>query len=367
MQNIKKTLLISIFLLSIFNIIGCGGGSSSVTSNDLNTTTIITLKDKLRDKTFYVVEDGASQSTLSKISFDSNLSKWTVVNYKDNFDTPINEPLDTNITVNADSLIISNLNLYWDQNQTDYINLILDSNSLVKLKLFSSKLQAQQYYDISLKDELKDQEFFAVENTRLKRELFKFSFNKDLNSLNLISYDSNFSDDNITGVSLGANIVVNDDNFTITDSNTSFRLNSKEKDYLNLVSTIDTLTTIKFYKSQTPALAYYNSFDLRKVFKNRTFYVVSSNVSQKSLIKVVFSDNLSQWTISVYDNNYSQAPIQEANASILVTEDILSDSGDSLKFKEQTSQYMQFKSLINSSNIYRFYNDKDLAQEYFDN
>ena len=357
MDKIKVVLIALVMAM----FIGCGSSDNSD-----STETVVDLRDELKGDTFYIVKNDVLSRNLFKVTFDENLTTWNIDVYDNNLssesiDTAVGDIVVTNTTLTDNS---GSLKLV--SKEDSYIDLVSTVNPLVTLKLFSDSDLAQAYYDVSLEDEVKGKEFFVVQNTITERTLLKLKFDNVLESWDMTVYDKTFSDDNATGTDLGVLIDVTDENITIEKTGAIFRLNSKEVDYLNLVSTIDTSVTLKLYESEQKALEYFNSFDLRDELKNNTFYTVRDNGTNKSLFKFVFTDDVTKWDFNVYDNNYTEEATTTGSSTILISEDRLTeDGGDILVFDSKEEDYLNLISLSNSSITYRLYSSPSLAETYF--
>lgn len=355
----KIKLLVLAFALIIFS--ACGGDSSS---KNVETS----LEDKLNAKEFFVIEDSIQTKNMYKISFDENLSSWEIKIYEDDY---FLEPVNTvknNILVSANSVINDGGFEYeFLGENSDYINLVATTNSLIALKLFTSSELAQEYYNLDLRDELKAKEFFVVQNDLEKRSLFKITVDENTTQWDIVSYGANYSDESITATSAGMQIAVTDSN--LTDSGgASFWFSSKEDDYFRLVSHANNLITLKFFEASELAQAYYDSIDLRAEFKNKTFYAVSDNSTTKQLYKFVFNEELSQWEFNIYTSNYNETATNSGTSEIQITENLIAENGNyTLKAVTKNSDYIELKSLSSSLLTFRFYNSSELAQSYFDN
>ncbi len=346
--------------LAMILFIGCGGSSSDV----VVTETTVDLRGEFKGQSFYAIKNDVLSRNLFKVVFDENLTNWDIELYDNNYSTESISSGSGEIIVTNNKLTDASGSLELVSKEANYINLVSTLNPLVTLKLFSNMTLAQEYYDISLQDELKSKEFFVVQNNSVGRSLYKINFTDDLTQWDVLTYDGNYT--NQTSTNYGLSILVNDSN--LTDSGeTVYRLNSKESDYLNLVATSNSTLTLKFYESETKALEYYNSLDLRDELKDNTFYTVSDNGTTKSLIKLVLTEDISQWSFSVYDNNYTQEPTSTGTAAILVKEDrLIEDGGDTLKLESKQNDYLNLISLSNTAISYRLYTSVQLAQEYYD-
>ena len=354
MNNLKLFIISTIIVL----FTGCGGGGSSTTpiSTDLQVL--------LKDKTFYTVKDSVDKSTLYKIVYDINLTKYDFTTYGNNFNEEVSPSTSANITVTTDSFTDAGGTWEFEGNEETYINLTLKTNSLVKLKLFDTASLAEDYYKIDLRDKVKNKEFFVVQNTLTQRSLIKFNFSEDLSTWDVITYNTNFNDDNITGTLLNTSLEISEDNLTVLTYG-DYRLNSKEPNFINLVNPSNSDSTFKLYDSSSLALEYFGSLDLRDEVKNKTFYAVKNDGTTKSLFKFEFGNTLTFWLYNIYSDNYNNTATS-GTSNIKVTENILTEtSGDSLKLKNKTTDYLELQSLSNSSTTYRFYNTQELAESYF--
>ncbi|MFA6192466.1 MAG: hypothetical protein WC665_08945 [Sulfurimonas sp.] len=367
MQKRAKAFLLSLFLLSGFLLVGCGSGGS--TASDTNATvdvnTTVDLRSELKENTFYAVKDDIQSKSLYKVSFDANLSSWNIQAYDNNYSTAISGGVTADINVTADTLSDASGSLQLVSKEMNYLSLVSTANPLVKLKFFATSALAEEYYNLSLKDELKSKEFFVVQNNATNRSLYKIKFTDALTQWDVTTYSTSYADTARLSSNYGTSIAVTDSN--LTDSGGSvFRFQSKEVDYLTLVSTNSSALTLKFFASEVLALEYFNSFDLRKELRSKTFYAVSNNGVNKTLFKFVFSEDLSSWNIGVYAGDYLSTPTQSADAQqIAVTENILTDSSSSLKVVSKENDYINLVSIQDSSLTFRFYTSSELAQTYF--
>jgi hypothetical protein len=360
MQKRAKAFLLSLFLLSGFLLVGCGSGGS--TAGDVNTT--VDLRSELKENTFYAVKDNIQSKSLFKMSFDTNLTSWNVQSYDGNYATPIQESVAGDINVTADTISDAGGSLQLVSKEANYLSLVSTANPLVKLKFFATSALAEAYYNLSLQDELKAKEFFVVQNNDSNRSLYKIKFTDTLTQWDVTTYSTSYADTASLSSNYGTSIAVTDSN--LTDSGGSvFRFQSKEIDYLTLVLTNSSALTLKFYSSEASALEYFNSFDLRKELRSKTVYAVSNNGTNKTLFKFVFTEDLSSWNISIYEGDYLSAPTQSADAQIAVTENMLTDSGSSLKVVSKESDYLNLVSITNSALTFRLYTSSELAQTYF--
>lgn len=366
MQKRAKAFLLSLFLLSGFIFIGCGNGGSTTpdanTPAEMNTT--VDLRSELSQNTFYAVKDDIQSKSLYKVSFDVNLSSWDIQAYDNNYSTAIPGGVTADINVTADTLSDAGGSLQLVSKEINYLSLVSTANPLVKLKFFATSELAEEYYNLSLKDELKSKEFFVVQNNTTDRLLYKINFTDVLTQWDVTTYGTSYADTARLSSYYGTSIAVTDSN--LTDSGGSvFRFQSKEVDYLMLVSTNSSALTLKFFSSEALALEYFNSFDLRQELRSKTFYAVSNNGTNKALFKFVFTEDLSSWNISIYTGDYLSAPTQSADAQIVVTENILTDSSSSLKVVSKESDYINLVSITDSSLTFRFYTSSESAQTYF--
>ncbi|MFA6136912.1 MAG: hypothetical protein WC667_02375 [Sulfurimonas sp.] len=372
MQKRAKVFLLSLFLLSGFLLVGCGSGGSTTpdanTTVDVNSTAevnaTVDLRSELKENTFYAVQDDVQSKGLYKVSFDANLTSWNVQAYDNNYSTPIQESVTGDINVTADTISDAGGSLQLVSKEANYLSLVSTANPLVKLKFFATSVLAEAYYTLSLIDELKAKEFFVVQNNATSRSLYKINFTDVLTQWDVTTYSTSYANTARLSSNYGTPITVTDSN--LTDSGGSvFRFQSKEIDYLTLVSTNSSALTLKFYASEALALEYFNSFDLRQELRSKTFYAVSNNGTNKALFKFVFTEDLSSWNIGIYAGDYLSAPTQSADAQIAVTENMLTDSSSSLKVVSKENDYINLVSIQESSLTFRFYASSELAQTYF--
>ncbi len=366
MQKRAKVFLLSLFLLSGFLLVGCGSGDSTApdTNATVDVNTTVNLRSELKENTFYAVKDNVQSKSLFKMSFDANLTSWNVQAYDNNYSIPIQESVTGDINVTADTLSDAGGSLQLVSKEANYLSLVSTANPLVKLKFFATSALAEAYYHLPLRDELKAKEFFVVQNNDSNRSLYKIKFTDTLTQWDVTTYSTSYADTARLSSNYGTSIAVTDAN--LTDSGGSvFRFQSKEVDYLTLVLTNSSTLALKFYASEALALEYFNSFDLRKELRSKTFYAVSNNGTNKILFKFVFTEDLSLWNISIYTEDYLSAPTQTADAQISVTENILTDSSSSLKVVSKESDYINLVSIKDSSLTFRFYTSSDLALNYF--
>lgn len=342
------------FLLIVVTFSGCGGGSSSSS---------VSLENKLKSKVFYGVENSIYNTNLYKITFDSNLSSWKILTFQNNYSSESISTFENNISVTGN--ILENIGGYeyiYDPKTLEYIDLRAKKNSLVFLKLFNSPSEAENFHNKSLSSEVLGKSYFVVQNDFNSRSLFKSTFSNDGSTWDLLTYDGNYS--NQTSTSLDLNIAITDNNLT-TNNGSSFALNSINREFIQLASTSSYLVTLKLFAEENEAIEYYNSKDLRKEVKNKTFYAVSSSGDKKTRFKFTFTEDLTNWDIEIYALSFDEVAFNNAQSvSVLVTEDSLTDAGDSLYYESKTDDYI-FLTSKTSSNTFRFYTSKDLAEAYF--
>jgi len=354
MDKIKSIILA--FAVIFFS--ACGGGSDSTKEE-------LTLSEKLKEKEFYTIEDSINTKNMYKIAFDANLSTWSIDIFDNNYSVAAINTIKNNISVKDNTLINNGGSEYQLVGENkDYMNLVSKSNDLVSLKMFTTAQAAEEYYNISLVEKLKAREFFVVRNDQEKRSLFKITINEDASQWDIISYNSNFSDDNITASALGSTISVTDSN--LTDSNGLLYLNSVDTNMFKLVSYTNSNLILNFYETSKDALDYYNSFDLRVGLKDKAFYSVENNSTDKKLLKLVFNNSLSSYDFETFLNDYNETAISSGSNVLTVTENKIYFANTSpYKLIEQNNDYIEIQSLVNSLSTYRLYNTTETAKAYF--
>jgi len=370
MQEKAKAFLLSFLVISSFTFVGCGGGGGGSETNstiaDSNTTpdvnTTVDLRNEFKANTFYAVKDDIQSKSLFKISFDDNLSSWNLESYDHNYSSTMLDTVTENISLTTDTLSNAAGSLQLASKEKSYIELVSTLNPLLSIKFFQSSTLAEGYYNISLKDELRAKGFFVVQNNASNRALYKIDVKDDLSQWDITNYNTSYTDP--ISSSYGLPITVFDSNLTDSGGNV-FRFQSKETDYLSLVFMDSSTLTLKFYFSQAQALEYFNSFDLRKELRAQIFYAVSNNINGKTLFKLIFTEDLSSWNISIYDGNYTTEPSQNADANISVSENTLTDSSTILKVVSKESDYLSLISIQDSAFTFRLYKSPNLAESYF--
>ncbi|MEA3354519.1 MAG: hypothetical protein U9Q33_11965 [Campylobacterota bacterium] len=239
MKNIK---LFAAALIIPFLFIGCGSSSSESFS----------LSDELQGESYYVVKDNLYSKGIYKIDFDTNLTKWDITVYDANF-TAQTTPVSADINVTDTTITDSSGTLVYNNNNSEYINLVTQSSSLVKLKFFESKDDAQNYSNTSLQDEVKGKEFYAVQRNSLESTLFKFIFNESATLWDVTVYDSNYSTQTGSYLNMGVTVTTN----RLVDGSVMYALNSIEEDYISLVNNEN--LTFRLYENSVDAETYYNS------------------------------------------------------------------------------------------------------------
>lgn len=353
-----------ILVVTIILFSGCGSDSTSETNSSITSETN-SLSDMLRSNEFFAIEDSIQTKNIYKITFDENLTSWNIDIYDKNYSlAPVNSV--TNKIEVTQNTIINDGGYEYELtgDNTDFIDLVSTISPLQSLKLFKSAELAQAYYDIKLNDELKAKEFYVVQNDLETRTLFKIDFNEDASQWDIISYDKNY-DGTILGSAMGLDINVTDKSLTDTNG-ASFWYNSTENGYIRIVSYGNSLITLKFFESAELAQVYYDSFDLRAAFRDKTFYVVSDDTENKQLLKVEINEDLSEWQFDSYLNDYNETAQSSGSSTIVVTENLLQETNSSiLKFSTKTDDYIELKSLSNKLVNFRFYNSSSSAESYF--
>jgi hypothetical protein len=360
----KKLFYYIATLLVLLNLSGCGTSDSSpssepTTQEDTTTEDTFVLSDSLKSSLFYVVKDNTKSNFT--LQFDQNLSSWQIVAYDNNYSTSL-DTVDANISVEDDKIIDTNGILYFTNHTDQYLNFTTRASSLTKLKMFSSIDDALSYQASSLKDILPSNIYYGVQNNSTNRSLYKFEFADTLDTWDVSTYNGDFSDDNISSTYYNLNVDVEDTN--LTDSGgTVYHFNSLEEKYISLVNSVNQLHTVKLYTNPQDALEYYSSFDLRTKLKDTTIYAVSNNGTDKTLITLEFTTDLTNYSIGIYEDNYD-TPLQTGTQNSIIQEDRFTDSTDTIIVQEVTDTYIELKGIINTT-IFRFYFNPTDALEYY--
>lgn len=351
-------LLKLISIIAIIFFIGCSGNKGSSDT----TTSSIELSTALKSNQYFAVENSANKQSLYKITFDSNVTTWSIDTYDNNYSAQIASTIESNITVSTNSIKTSALEYIQTLNDAGIRYFTTTFSPLIHLKFFEDKDNAINYANTSLKDELKSKKMYIVRNDLNQRTLFHVDINELVTQWDVFAYDSNYS--NVSGSQYGLNISVNDRNFS--DSSGTLYLNTKEKDYIQLISTSNSDLILKLYEDEAIALDYFNSFDLRKSLVSKKFYTVGNNENVKQLYTFEVNSALDTWNFSKYENDFNTTATLNGQNGITIKEDrLIEENGDTLLVKSYNDSYIELNSISNINNTYRLYIEPDKALYYF--
>jgi len=356
------TIKLAILSLAVVLFTACGSDDSKdEVIEDAN------LQVELKAKEFFVIMDDIQTKSMLKISFDENLSSWEVKVYAGNYLFEAVNEFNNTITVTNDSLT-ENTGLEYKLEDTDaeYLNLVASTNDLVSLKMFDTAVEAETYYyNTTLVEMVQSKDFFVVQNNLEKRILYKITIDENVSQWDLTTYSSNFDDESIINTEVGSSIEVSDFNLTVPGVS-SFLLNEKKENSFTLAAFVNPLITLEFYETSEDALNYYESFDLRMELKDKTFYSIENNSTDKKLVKLVFNDTLSSYDFETFLDDYNETAISSGSNVLTVTEDKVYFANTSeFRMITNNSDYLEIQSSSNSLITYRLYNSSELAKTYY--
>ena len=217
----------------------------------------IDLRDLLKSKEFFVVQNDLNTRTLYKITVEQNNTQWDIVSYENGFsEDPTGTGAGLAITVNDSNLTDSGGASFWlNTVEEDFFKLVSYGNSLVTLKFYESSELAKVYYDsIDLRAELKSKTFYAVNELLDEKKLIKFTINETATEWIFELYADDYNE---TATSSGTNSIIVTEGILFETEGDSLRLTTKTNDYIGLESLSNPLNSYRLYNTIEAAQTFY--------------------------------------------------------------------------------------------------------------